>query len=476
VSISVLANAFYFIAQILIPRALTREEYASFTVSLSFVTLMSFVADLGLLHLHTRMFAEFSERAARGEEDYRGVLFGSALTVRLLLSGIVALLVLLVAPALYTPSSVVNSAILLIGLLVSSRVLIVRAAGESFMRGIGKYYLSASFVLLDAVTLTILLLRPGASLRYVVWAYVLSAVPGSVFLFSTIVLWFRRQRITIRIDPKLMQQMLRVALPLSAGTFFYFLFSEGDKLLLDRLSTPFEVSNFGAVIRLAMGFGLLPVIFGSIIGPEVTKLVLNRDWARSHDLLDYATRLLLVISGALTILLGCFSRVIISTLFSAKYDSAAPALEWSGWMMIPFFAFSFLAEISIAGGHFRVNMIFMGIIMAVTLLADLFLLPTFGATGAIVARLLAYIAGGSYLMTSHKETEYVSRPRLLLAFIKVVFSVALAYTIGVLTSRSLSMPIAAVCAMVAYTVAIQLTGAFHAGDIQSLWKRLRVSP
>jgi len=80
--LNILGSGFLFLGQLLIARLLSREDYAQFTVSISFVGIMALIADLGMNPLFIRLFAEAEEEVNAGGEDRRGTLLGTALSIR----------------------------------------------------------------------------------------------------------------------------------------------------------------------------------------------------------------------------------------------------------------------------------------------------------------------------------------------------------------------------------------------------------
>src|ERR1019366_4978149 len=200
--LNVLAFGCLFIGQLLIARLLSQTEYAEFTVSISFLAILSLVADLGMNPLFTRLFAEAEEDVAAHKRDRRGVLLGSALALRILLSVLCALLLFVIAPLLYPTAMVNTMAILLISLIISSRMLIVRSVGEAVLRGRGKYYLAAWFALFDAIAFAILMVLAAyrhVHLDEVLWIYTLSNVPGFFMLAWSVWKWVRREKITVQV-------------------------------------------------------------------------------------------------------------------------------------------------------------------------------------------------------------------------------------------------------------------------------------
>ena len=179
------------------------------------------------------MFAEAEEAVGSRHEDHRGILLGSALAIRIAASTFVAIAVIFVAPQIYAPNIALCTMILLLTLVISSRIQIIRSVGESVLRGHGKYYLAASFALIDAIVFAGLLLygtSRSLTLTEVIWIYTLSNLPGLILTAVVIYRWTKRDHIHLGVNFKLCQTLLRTTIPLAFGTAFLIIHNEADKL------------------------------------------------------------------------------------------------------------------------------------------------------------------------------------------------------------------------------------------------------
>ncbi len=427
--LNILGYGFLFVGQIIIPRVLSRTDYASFTVSISFVAIMALFADLGMNSMFTRMFAEAEETVASGHADRRGTLLGSALAIRIVASVLVAIAVILLAPQIYTPDLIHCMMILLLTLLISSRLQIIRMVGESALRGQGKYYLAASFALLNAIVFAGILLYGALrslTLTEVIWIYTLSNLPGFFLTAGAIYRWIKRNHIRIGINLELCRTMLRTTIPLAFGTAFLIIHTEADKLLLDKLSTPFEVSGYGATIRLLAAAAPLPLVLAAVTAPEVTRLLIRNDIERTRRLTGLALRLLLTIAGAIALFVTVAHQEMIVLILGAKYASASPLLTISSWMLLPIFLAWYMCEINIAAGAFRPWTIYNAIIMILVIAGDFALIPAYGAAGAMFSKLTAIVLGCCVLIYMQRNAQYLDAKEAISSLLRVLLSICTA--------------------------------------------------
>ncbi|MDP4199302.1 MAG: oligosaccharide flippase family protein [Bacteroidota bacterium] len=479
-AINLAGNGFLFIGQLLIARQLSRTEYAEFTVCISLMAILAMFADLGMNPLITRMLAQAEEDASRGMEDRRGSLLGTAVALRLVLSIFVALIIITIGRLFYPVSMVQNCLILLITLLISSRVLAVRPAAESMFRSQGKYYLVALFALFDAVAFAVLLFLGRyytLRLQSVLWVYALCNVPGFILLVIALVRWIRRENVSLRLDPVLAKGFLLGSIPLCIGTIFLTIHIQIDSLLLDKLSTPFEVASYGATMRLNAAAAPIPLVLAAVIAPELTRLLRQNDQTRSLQLTDISLRILLVLGFFIALLITTCSGLIVPLTLGEKYASASPLLIWTGWMLLPIFIGTLLMEVSVAAGQSWFMTANAGVCMVAVIIGDLFLLRKFGATGAMVSKLIAVSLGAGLLVWLSRNSGHLDTRRFTSAFLRTgLATIASLAASWLFMAGNFHLAIVVIVQMGIYSLVIHATNVLTAQEVLSLWRRVTKRP
>jgi O-antigen/teichoic acid export membrane protein len=477
-TLNVLTYGCIYIGQVLIVRLLPLSEYAQYTVSISFVAILSLVADLGMNPLFTRLFAEAEEDVSAHRQDRRGILLGSALVLRILLSVITAFLLFIIAPLLYPTAMVHTMSILVISLIISSRMLIVRSVGESVLRGRGKYYLVAWFTLFDAIAFALLMML--ATYRHVhitevMWVYTLSNIPGFFMLAWSIWKWVQKEKITVQVKLSSMVDMVKTSLPLALGTAFLTIHTQIDNLLLDKLSTPQEVSSYGATIRLSAAMAPFSLVLAAVTAPELTKLVRREDHSRAEQLTSTSLRLLLVVGAAIALIVTALSGMIVPLMLGAKYASASSLLIWTGWMLIPIFIGTLLMDVSIAAGYTWFMTANAGICMVAVVIGDLILIPIHGAAGAMASKLIAVTLGAGVVIWLSRNTGHLDSVRFASALVRTGLAAGTALgAFWILQSWSLNEILSALIMLAVYYLAIHFTRVLPMEEIISLVKRIRL--
>jgi O-antigen/teichoic acid export membrane protein len=400
--LNIFANGFLYAGQLIIARSLTRNEYADYVVAINFVTLFALFADLGLTPMLTRMFSEAEERRAQGGEDRRGVLLGSALLLRTGLAAIVSGVILLASRWMgYSTDAIFLINITIVTLFISSRVTIVRSVGESLVRSQGKYQLAVFFAAIDALVFAGTLYysylhRLDVTRTGIIYAF--CHLPGFILLTITVIRWARREHVKIRVDPKLLRMLLSVGVPLMFGTAFYTIHTTADPLFLKKLSTPLEVSAFGASVRFYAAVIFVPMVLSGILAPEVTRLLARGDGLQIRRLVDLAIRGLLVFAATTALFITCLSAPVVTLILGGKYADAAPLVMVIAWTFIPVCFATLLVEVAVASGKLWSSALYMGVVMIVTLTGDLLFVGPFGALGATLTKTAAVLLASLVLV------------------------------------------------------------------------------
>jgi len=444
--LNVFVNLLLYLGHLIIARRLPREDYAVFTVVVSFVSLMALFADLGLTLLFVRKFAEAEALAAEGKKDTRGELLGSMLALRFVMAIVVSLVVMLITPLLgYDIATRHLMMIMLITLFISSRLLVLRSVGEAFLRGHNKYHFVALFAAIDALVFAgVLYFYAGKilDLEGAIWIYSLCHLPGFILLFGLIYRDARSIGFHLRFRLDAIRSMIREGLPLILSTAFLTIHSQADPLLIDKLSSAKEVSAFGAGLRILSALIFLPAVFSAVIGPPVTQASVTKDFERIRPTVDRSLRLLLLGALFIAITLSISSANVLNILFgSDKYSDAAPLAMVFGWTFIPICFASFAIDIAIAEGRFWISALYTSCIMVISIGCDLILIPLYGALGAGIAKCTAVTIGSIILIYISPKLYVLIRKKILLLFLKLSFvailSIGLFYALSALQISSM---------------------------------------
>jgi O-antigen/teichoic acid export membrane protein len=471
--LNLLVNVLLYVGHLIIARRLVREDYATFTVVVSFVSLMALFADLGLTLLFVKKFAEAEALAAEGKKDERGELLGSMLVLRFGMAIVVSIATTIIAPLLGYPASTTHlMMIMLVTLFISSRLLVVRSVGEAFLRGHNKYHVVALLTAVDAVVFTgVLYFYSGKilDLQGAVWIYSLCHVPGFLLLAGLIYRDAKSIGFHLQFRFAAIRSMIGEGFPLILSTAFLTIHNQADALLIDKLSSPKEVSAFGAGLRVLSALIFLPGVFSAVIGPKVTQSLVKKDFEQTSLTVNRALKLLLLGALFIAILLSISSTGIVNILFGTnKYSDAAPLVTIFGWTFIPICFGAFITDIAIAEGKYWVPAVYTGIIMITSVTCDIILIPDHGALGAVLAKCISVTIGSLILFSISEKLIVLSRRRIGLLFFKLasVAVIALGAMYALTFARLSLVPLVLIIAVVFFIGTIFLIRIISISEIK----------
>lgn len=478
-ALTLASNLFLFLGQMLVPRILSRGGYAEYAVSISAVGLFSLFADLGMTSLFTREFAQAEEENKQTGIDRRGTLVGTAAALRLSLTIVVAGLILLLGPVLYSASLVGNMLIASLALLFSSRILVVRAVTDSVLRSRNKFWVASAFMAVDSLSFAIVmfLLRSGEpSVQTLLWAYVLTNVPGFLLSIGWIARWSQAEDIHFAIDSRTAIHFLRAAVPLSVATGFFVLYNEIDKLLLYRLSSETELSGYAAIQRITAAMVPIGAVVAGVAAPAITRLLGRRDHVRSQRLTGLSLKLLLTIACVICIAFTFMNLPLTRVIVGEKYTAEAWIIGFGSWLFIPMFISHLLTEMCIASGRYWSYAFFMGFSMVGVIIFDVILIPSAGAAGAMQAKLTAVGVATVVLVLVERNSEFFDARRFLHDLVRVTLAVVLALITGFgLQSIGINQIVTGIAAIIGLVVGLLVTNFASRHELAELYARLRLA-
>lgn len=429
-TLGIITNLFLYIGQLYIIRTLTRDAYASFVVATSFVALLSLIADLGLTPFFTKAFAESDEKMKEGNNEASGEMLGSYLLLRFFLSVIVTVLTISLSYLLgYGKDEITLMCLFLPSLIISSRLLVFRSTGESVLRSQHRFHLISLYACIDAAifgTAMYIAHNQRSDVYWVMSIYTFSNIPGFILLFISITNWTKKERMQLKINLSLIRSTLLSAMPLAIGTAFLAIHNNVDSLLLDKLSTPSEVSAYGAGIRLLSAFIFIPSIIGGVIAPLVTKAIYNQTPELVLKKVHQLQAFMLAGTSILAIIITLIPDMIIAMLFGAdKYSDIRNIVVLFGWTFIPISYVTFCTEISIAEGKIWLPTIYLSIVLFASLISDILLIPIYGAFGAALAKCISVSIGSIVFYVLIGQLQTIQRNNVSKLFLMMVLSVVI---------------------------------------------------
>jgi len=197
-------------------------------------------------------------------------------------------------------------------------------------------------------------------------------------------------RITMRFDKGRFKEVFYFGFPLGLNSILSFVFLRMDTLLIGALLNPLQVAYYGTSRKLPdASQNMFESSFRSVFFPNMSELFSRGEKAEAEKLLANSLRLVSFLTLLCTLVVILFQREIVELLFSARYLESAPILSLLMIALSIGLIGNILGTSLVSAGHSKLPVLINLVDTAVSLTANLVLIPMFGVIGAAYAAILA---------------------------------------------------------------------------------------
>ena len=371
---STLHRLLSFATTMLLARGLGGEQFGVYAFVGAYMTIFTFLVDLGFERVITRELSRQPERT--------GALMGTGFILRGSLSLLGATTAVLTAWLLRLPS-LTQWCILLAALgLPLSIESFVRAFFQSRFEVHYAYMLSLpsslAFMLVVAVTLWM-----GGG---VIAVFVAALATGALSVTLILRVALPRMQVVWRLDWSLVRYLWRESWELGAVILIWLITLRIDQLLLYWLRGPSEVGLYAVAVKITEGLNLIPESIMVTVFPLLASTEFS-DPRRFNSIYRMTVRYLVVAVLPITLLVMLERDALIQLLFGAAYLPGSTALAiLAVWM---FFSYTGAVYVSlmIVRSQQRLVAVISALASVVNITLNLWWIPHWGATGAAAATL-----------------------------------------------------------------------------------------
>jgi len=354
------------------------EEVGHFTIVMGLYALFFSAVSLGLMPF---LINEISRRASASVNK-----FVSSAGVFLTLSGIVSAVLMTGTGILVSGSSEVRIATAILSLAMLPSGIIALAEATAIAYGRARIVAAVSTVentLRTIIPLALILNDHGIIAICISFAAVRFVALAAYLLVG----WQQLARFAF-----VSSEFIRIAkvTPTFAGTVVFASVNwQAPVILLGYLSTDAELAEFGAASRFLIPVAILMASYANAVQPSIVQAIGSApETARSYigKVLSYPVAV--AVAAAIGSLL--FSRPILSAMFGAGYEPAAPILNILALGTIPFCIVMIAARALVAVRSERIDLYANVLGVASCFCAGILLIPEYGARGAALAQLISF--------------------------------------------------------------------------------------
>ena len=185
-------------------------------------------------------------------------------------------------------------------------------------------------------------------------------------------------------------EILRASYPMALSAISYFLMQSTDVLFISAYDTFESVAYYSIAVKLATVTALALISVNIVIAPKIASIYNDKNFSQLKLILKKATRINVVISLPIIILLLLFSEYVLST-FGSNYILAKNAL----WVLLIAQFFNSITGpsalyLNMTGRQKKLNVILV-ISLLINVVLNIILVPDFGMLGAAISTTTSFV-------------------------------------------------------------------------------------
>lgn len=368
-----------FITSIYVIRHLGPSNYGLLTFSVSFVSLFSFIASLGV---DSVLYRELSKDISKKDE-----LIGTALFLKVIAS-CVAILAIWVTMFLTNTDAVTKLLIAINSctLLFASFTVI----GYYFQAKVQAQYQAISLIGVTLIlnTLKVLVLYFNKGMIYFAFVLFLEYILYALFTFYFYSRSGNRLR-DLTVKSTIAYSLLKDSWPLMLSSAFIIIYTRIDQVMLKFITTDFNVGIYDAAARISEVWYFIPALIISSVFPAIINAQ-KVDEAMFTGRLTKLYSVLFYMSFLVALPITLFSDMIIRTIYGPAFIQAGGVLSIYVWAGIPVFISMAVNTYLLAENKNTVAFVSSVIGMITNVLLNLWFIPLYGVYGAAYATLVSY--------------------------------------------------------------------------------------
>jgi O-antigen/teichoic acid export membrane protein len=248
------------------------------------------------------------------------------------------------------------------------------------------YAKTSAFLLLCLIKIGLFIFK--APLVAFAWASLAETILGSAGLLIV----YRNRGYSIKawyFNKVMAGSLLHDSWPLIFSAFLTMLYLRIDQVMLGNMVGSGELGNYSVAVQISEVWTFVPMVVCSSVFPAIVKAEANSEelfYAHLQRLYNNIA----FYSYVIAVPIAFFADEIIQVLFSSAFSDAAPLLSiliWTGLFTSLGAARNLLI---IAKNQTRVNLVSVALGCAMNVFLNTFLIPKYGAMGAVFATFVSY--------------------------------------------------------------------------------------
>lgn len=376
---SVLQKVISFVYFTIIARLIGVENTGVYFFALTFTTMFTVVADLGMGPVLTREVAKYPENT--------NIYLSTAFWTKIIFGLLAYILVVFFINILNYPEATkilvyLSGVTMFFDNLHNAFYAVFRARKNLIYESVGM--VGSQAITLVIGSLALFLHWP------IYWLILAYAIP-SILNFAFSAFFLRRMynlNYNIAFDRSVFKLFLLFAWPFATAGIISRFYSYSDSLLMSKMLTVQDLGWWSVPYKMTFAFQFIPVALSASVYPVMSALFLNEK-EKIGGLFLKSWRYLLAIVFPLSFGLIALAQPVIIKLYKPQYAPAVPVLQ----ILLVSLIFTFLSFITgavlNASNNQKIQTLLLTLALIVNVVCNLFLIPRLGIIGAAISALIS---------------------------------------------------------------------------------------
>jgi len=267
-----------------------------------------------------------------------------------------------------------------------------------------------------------------------------------------------------RPDPVFIKVQMRIAIPFLFVGMFFILDNRLDNILLSFFSTESEIGVYGAAMAVIVALSMVPEGYRIAILPVMSRYQQN-ETTSLHSLYNRSYKFLVALAIPLATATFIMAEEIIRLIYREDLEGAVLPLQILAFGII--FIYLNILNNRLLIVHNRQDLMakFLLITLGINLIANVFLMPRFGSTGAAVARTLSLVS--LFILSSWAANTFIdSGGRFNYLWRFIVSAMIMGLVVWLLAPYGILLQV--VAGVVVYGLMLLLTRAITSDEMRML--------
>jgi O-antigen/teichoic acid export membrane protein len=369
-----------FLTTIFIARNLGPTNFGQLSYAVSFISLFSFLANLGIDSIMYRDLIKYPEK--------RRSILGSGIAIKLIAGAGAACSAIFVASFFATDVSTILI-IILSGTFIFNAFQVINYQFQA--ETLSKY----PAIITVCVTLILNILKIATlychqGVIYLSLILLLEPILYAVFFFIAYQKTYKESLTVLRPNLMTMQSMIKDSWPLIFYGTFTLIYSRVDQIFIKHMVSVEAVGIYDAAVKLAEVWYFIPGIIVTALFPAIVNAKTISE-ELYHTRLRRLALFLLIIAIVVAIVVTLIAPYVIHLLYGKAFMGGVLILQIYVWGGIGVFLDSLIVNYLVAEGRSRLLLFVSLVPMISNVLLNIIWIPKWGIAGAAYATLVSYI-------------------------------------------------------------------------------------